>query len=98
MLGLHRPASGRIAIFGHPTRQGDPTIGYLPQSHSASPDINLCGWEILASSLHGHRYGLPLPSARGRADITWALKAVDGEALAERPLSAGRGSCSSTNR
>lgn len=91
MLGLRRPVSGRITVFGRPVREGDPTIGYLPQSHAAPPDIGLSGREILASSLNGHRFGLPLRSARGRADIAWALKAVDGEALAERPFSAMSG-------
>jgi len=91
ILGLRRAADGRITVFDRPVRQGNPEIGYLPQTHTAPPDVGLSGRDILASSVNGHRFGLPLPSAKGRRDIDWALEAVGGESLAARPFSAMSG-------
>ncbi len=91
ILGLRRPASGRITVFDQPVRQGNPAIGYLPQTHAALPDVGLSGRDILASSVNGHRFGVPVPSAKGRRDIDWALEAVGGESLALRPFSAMSG-------
>jgi len=91
ILGLRRAAGGRITVFDRPVRQGNPAIGYLPQSHTAPPDVGLSGLDILASSVNGHRFGIPIPSAKGRRDIASALEAVGGESLAARPFSAMSG-------
>lgn len=91
ILGLRRAAGGRISVFDRPVRQGNPAIGYLPQTHAAPIDVGLCGRDVLASSVNGHRFGLPIPSAQGRRDIDWALEAVGGEALARRPFAAMSG-------
>lgn len=91
ILGLHRPQAGRIAVFGEPVGQGHAAIGYLPQTHAAPPDVGLSGRAFLAASVAGHRFGLPVVSGAARRDIDWALEAVDGAALAERPFSAMSG-------
>ncbi|MGH8256037.1 MAG: ATP-binding cassette domain-containing protein, partial [Steroidobacteraceae bacterium] len=46
----------------------------------------LSGWDFLASSAQGHRWGLPIPSAQSRRQIDWALELVGARALAQRPL------------
>ena len=91
ILGLHPTARGRISVLGQPVRQGNPAVGYLPQTHTARPDIRLSGRAFLASSLNGHRYGLPILTRAARREIDWALEAVDGTALAKRPFSAMSG-------
>ncbi len=91
ILGLRRPDSGRITVFGNPVGQGNAGVGYLPQTRAAPPDVGLSGRAFLASSLNGHRFGLPIPSAKERREIDWALEAVNGAALATRPFSAMSG-------
>jgi zinc/manganese transport system ATP-binding protein len=91
ILGLRRPASGSIRVFGKPVRRGDSTIGYLPQTHAAPAEVGLSGREILASSVNGHRFGLPIHSRRDNREIDAALEAVGGETLATRPFSAMSG-------
>ena len=87
VLGLLKPAAGRIEVLGRPAERGSPEIGYLPQTRSAPPAARLSGLDFLASSINGHRFGLPLLSAADRRAIEACLGHVGGTALARRPLS-----------
>jgi zinc/manganese transport system ATP-binding protein len=85
LLGLHRPAAGRIDILGAPARPGRAHVGYLPQTTAASlPPVT--GRDLLAASLQGAAWGLPRSGAGGRTAIHDALAAVDAVALADRPI------------
>jgi zinc/manganese transport system ATP-binding protein len=85
LLGLHRPSSGSIDIFGTPAAPGHGGIGYLPQfSADALPPVR--GYDMLAASLRGAGWGLPRPGVAGRAAIEEALHAVDATELAARPI------------
>ena len=86
ILGLIRPVAGRIDVLGRPAERGNPAIGYLPQTRSAPPVARLSARDFLASSIKGHRFGLPWLSAADRAAIDAAIAHVGGEALADRPL------------
>lgn len=85
-LGLIRPDSGSISVFGKAAGSGNTLIGYLPQSRSALPPTPLSGRDFLMASLSGHRWGLPLPSAAARREIDRALELVRARDLANRPL------------
>ena len=87
VLGLLKPVSGRIEVLGRAPARGNPEIGYLPQTRSAPPAARLSGWDFLASSINGHRFGLPRLSAADRTAIEASLDHVGGAALARRPLS-----------
>ncbi|KAB2874259.1 MAG: ABC transporter ATP-binding protein [Bauldia sp.] len=91
VLGLLRPVAGRIEVLGRPTDRGNPAIGYLPQTRSAPPSARLSGWDFLASSINGHRWGFPRLSAADRGEIETCLARVGGAGLARRPLSAMSG-------
>src|ERR1700686_2185034 len=66
ILGLVRPISGGIRVFDRPAARGNPALGYLPQVRTILPDLRLSGYEFIASSVNGQRFGLPW---RGAADL-----------------------------
>jgi zinc/manganese transport system ATP-binding protein len=86
ILGLQPIAAGQLSVFGAPVRQGNPAIGYMPQTRSAQQGTNIRGFDVLANAATGDRFGLPLSSRRLREEVMAALEAVDGVSLAERPL------------
>ena len=87
ILGLLPPASGTVRVFGQAPTRGNPAIGYLPQLRTVQPDLRVRGFDFIASSLDGHRWGLPTHSAKDRIAIEATLEAVGARDLATRPLS-----------
>jgi zinc/manganese transport system ATP-binding protein len=87
LLGLVRPSAGAIRVFGKSPQRGDPTIGYLPQIRTVLPDLRIRGFDFIASSVYGERWGVPLLGASERRMIDETLAAVGARELAERPLS-----------
>lgn len=85
ILGLLRPASGTIAVLGVAAIRGNPAIGYMPQTR-ASQSARLTGWDFVAAAVDGHRWGLPIRGAAGRAGVDRALGLVGAIGLARRPL------------
>jgi zinc/manganese transport system ATP-binding protein len=86
ILGLLSPSQGSVIVFGQVPRRGDPAIGYLPQVRTVLPDLCMRGRDFIASSLNGHRWGLPFLSAKDRDMIDQTLAAIDAIDLARRPL------------
>ena len=85
ILGLLRPMSGTIAVLGAPAARGNPAIGYMPQTR-VSQAARLTGWDFVAAAVDGHRWGLPIRGAAGRAGVDRALGLVGATGLARRPL------------
>jgi zinc/manganese transport system ATP-binding protein len=86
ILGLLPSRAGSLRVFGRAPRRGDPQIGYLPQVRTVLPDLRLRGFDFIASSVHGERWGLPSLSAADRRMIDNTLSAVGAAELARRPL------------
>ena len=86
VLGLVRPASGRITVLGQPARRGNTAIGYMPQSRGGAGITGLSGWEFVAGAVQGHRLGLPVLGRAGRAEVDRVLDLVGARDLARRPL------------
>ncbi len=86
ILGLVPLRAGSIRVFGHPVTRGNPNVGYMPQTRTAMNNLRLGGWDFVASAVHGHRWGLPLPGSAARREVAWALEMVQATALAKRPL------------
>ncbi len=87
VLGLLPPARGTITVFGAPATRGSAAIGYLPQVRTLSPDLRLTGFEFVASSVHGQRFGLPWLGNEDRREIARCLAVVGAEAIARKPIS-----------
>jgi zinc/manganese transport system ATP-binding protein len=86
-LGLLPPSAGALRVFGHAPQRGDPSIGYLPQVRTVLPDLRVRGFDFIASSIRGERWGVPSLTRGDRAMIDQTLAAVGARDLAERPLS-----------
>ncbi len=85
ILGLLRPASGSVQVFGRPVSRGNPAIGYMPQNRR-SAGLHLTGWDYVASTANGHRWGLPLLRPTTRDQVARAIQLVEAPRLARRPL------------
>jgi len=86
ILGLLRPVAGSLKVFGAAPERGNRAAGYLPQHRSPVADLRLRGRDFVAAACRGERWGLPLIGAAGARDVDDAIAAVEGEALALRPL------------
>jgi zinc/manganese transport system ATP-binding protein len=86
LLGLIQPSGGSVHVFGRPPQRGNPAIGYMPQVRTVIPDLRVHGFDVIASSVNGERWGLPTLAAADRRMIKTTLAAVGAGDLAERPL------------
>jgi zinc/manganese transport system ATP-binding protein len=88
LLGLSRPRSGELTVFGSVPRRGDTRIGYVPQRRPIDDEIRLASLELVRLGISGTKWGIGWPSqvARERDQAMEALRAVQAEELAERPL------------
>ena len=87
ILGLVPVSSGAIRVFGEPPRRGNRQIGYLPQVRTVLPDLRIRGFDFIASSVHGERWGVPTLSHADRNMIEKMLAAAGASELGRRPLS-----------
>jgi zinc/manganese transport system ATP-binding protein len=87
ILGLLPPRAGSLRVFGRAPQRGDPNIGYLPQVRTVLPDLRVRGFDFIASSVHGERWGVPALTRADRAMIDKTLAAAGASELAGRPLS-----------
>ncbi len=86
LLGLVRPVAGSVRVFGRPAGVSNADIGYMPQHHSLAAGATLTGWDFVACTAGGSRWGLPLLDAAARGEVERALEIVGVTALAHRPL------------
>ncbi len=86
VLGLLRPSSGSIRVFGQPTRRGNAHIGYVPQFGKQLNQLSLSGRDLLIGSVTGSRYGWPFSTAAQREDIDRVLEVTGAGDLARRPM------------
>jgi zinc/manganese transport system ATP-binding protein len=86
LLGLIKPSHGSVRMFGHSPKRGDAQIGYVPQVRSVLPELRMRGLDVIASCLHGERWGLPTFPQADRRAIKDSLVALGALELAERPL------------
>ena len=86
ILGLIRPAAGKLRVFGAPAARGNREAGYLPQQHASMADLRLHGQDFVASALHGERWGVPLHGRAAAAEVDRAIAAVEAQALAARSV------------
>ena len=86
LLGLIRPAAGRVEVLGGTPGRGNARIGYVPQFRSIESDMMLRAREVVRFGLDGNRWGPGWPSRERRERIDAVLREVDGLELAEQPM------------
>jgi len=86
LLGLIRPSSGTVSIFGRPVRRGNRSIGYVAQRTVVDPDLPLRGSDYVSFGLDGERWGFALPSRARSQEIAKAIEAVDATDYADKPI------------
>jgi zinc/manganese transport system ATP-binding protein len=87
ILGLIRPAAGRLRVFGAKPTRGNRDAGYLPQKQASVADLRLRGRDFVASAMHGDRWGLPMLDGAAADEVDRVIAMVQAEPLAARPLS-----------
>ena len=85
-LGLVPVGVGGIAVLGRPATRGNGLIGYVPQNRGAVADLRLTGWDVVASSAIGARFGFVTLDKKTRREIDWALDQVGARELARRSI------------
>lgn len=83
ILGLVRPAAGRILVAGEPRSRRNPLIGYVPQKINLDPDVPMRARDLVGLGLDGHRFGPPWPSAKRAARVDEMIEAVDATGFAD---------------
>lgn len=86
VLGLIRPRDGSILLGGVAPRPGARAIGYMPQAHANLARLNLTGFDLLASSICGAKWGWPVLSAAHRREVERVLALVGAGDLGRRPV------------
>jgi zinc/manganese transport system ATP-binding protein len=94
LLGLIRPASGDLRVFGESPRRGNPKIGYVPQSHAVDKETNVEAVQLVRLGYSGNRWTPNLTPRRFRAEreaTDEALRSVGATELAKKSLGAMSG-------
>lgn len=88
MLGLLKPASGRVSVFGRtPTDAwGESWMGYVPQRHEVELDFPLCVRQVVQLGLVGRAGLFRRFSKADRARVDESLDAVGMSDLHQRPI------------
>jgi zinc/manganese transport system ATP-binding protein len=86
LLGLQRPLSGSVWVFGAEPRRGSPRIGYVPQQHVVDDESHIESLELVRLGLSGKKWGFS-PFSHEDSKVAFdALAGVGGMELAHRPL------------
>ncbi|MGH3300664.1 MAG: metal ABC transporter ATP-binding protein [Streptosporangiaceae bacterium] len=82
ILGLQRPAVGRVSVHGQRRSRHQP-IGYVPQKVLLDPDMPMRARDLVALGADGDRYGLRLPSRQRAEAVREILHSVDADRFAD---------------
>jgi len=86
ILGQQRLDAGSIDFEGTPVHRGDRRIGYIPQQKIVPDGTPLRGRDLVTLGVNGHRFGLPLASAKTRAQVDALLESVGASSYANQPI------------
>lgn len=87
LLGLQRPISGSLSIFGNSPTRGNQRIGYVPQKHGIDEETNVECLELVRLAVSGKQWGFSGWQSLDRKVALETLQAVGAADLAHRSLS-----------
>jgi zinc/manganese transport system ATP-binding protein len=83
ILGLQAVSGGQVRVGGRARGWRNQSIGYVPQKVALDPDMPMRARDLVGLGLDGHRFGVPLPSAKRKALVDEMLSAVDAQRFAD---------------
>ena len=83
ILGLQAPAAGQVRVGGRARGWRNRSIGYVPQKVLLDPDMPMRARDMVGLGLDGHRFGMPVPTAKRKALVDEMLSAVDAQRFAD---------------
>ena len=86
LLGLERPLTGKLRLFGEEAHRGNSRIGYVPQRHLIDREINIETLELVRLGLSGKHWGFSLNGEQERKEALRMLELVGATELAHRNL------------
>lgn len=89
IAGLTPFTRGTALVGGKPVRRGLPSVGYIPQQRTLPPDVPIRGRDLIGMGIDGHTWGVGWLSPRRhrhRQLVEQALREVDAQAFADRPV------------
>ena len=86
LLGVRKPLSGELRVFGAEPKRGSPRIGYVPQKHAIDEESHIESLELVRLGLTGRMWGINVLSRDDRGTALSAMDAVGASDLAHRPL------------
>ena len=87
ILGLVKPASGSVRIFGKPYHEQRELVGYVPQRGSVDWDFPTNVIDVVQMGLYGHLGWIRRPGKRERETAFACLEQVGMAHLADRQIS-----------
>lgn len=89
LLGIEEPISGKLHLFGSTPKKGNSHIGYVPQRTFIDSETKIDAIEYVRLGINGTKFGFSgaKETKREYEESLNALKLVDAENLAYRPLS-----------
>lgn len=87
ILGLVRPLTGRIRVFGQPYEKRRSWVGYVPQRESVDWDFPTSALDVVLMGLYGRVGWFRRPSRHHRETARACLDKVGIRELAERQIS-----------
>jgi manganese/zinc/iron transport system ATP- binding protein len=87
MLGLVKPVTGWVKIFGKPYDQRRSWVGYVPQRESVDWDFPTNALDLVTMGLYGRVGWIRRPSRHHRAMALECLRKVGMEGFADRQIS-----------
>lgn len=88
ILGLIKPTSGELNVFGQSPKRGNSLISYFPQKRQVDTDLRLNSIEYVKLVLSGNKFGFNFTkkSKLENKKALAALRLVDAEKFAYQPL------------
>ncbi len=86
LLGLLKPTHGSLEVLGEAPKRGRSKIGYVPQRRPIDDEMSVEAVELVRLGVNGHSFGFGGNPDEDREKALKALKSVDAENLARRPL------------
>jgi zinc/manganese transport system ATP-binding protein len=86
LLGLLKPTSGAVTLWGESPKVANRRVGYVPQHRDFDPELPIRGRELVELGVNGQRFGIPWPNRAVRDQVDEAIRTLGAEGYADAPV------------